>query len=232
MSLTLTAEERVARARADLRMGAPIVLVSQSGGALVLAAETVSDARLAEIRALGPREIDIAISDHRAETLKARAYDGKLARVVLSDRDDARFVRATADPAGDLATPMKGPYLTRRDGPSDLHGLALNLVKQARLLPAAVVAVWSEAAVAERLGEQGRLSVLSEIEVHRAAEAAIRMQLISGAKVPTRFAEAGKVHVYRPEDGGEEHYAVEVGRPGRSTPVLSRLHSACFTGDV
>ncbi|MEM6464743.1 MAG: GTP cyclohydrolase II, partial [Pseudomonadota bacterium] len=31
---------------------------------------------------------------------------------------------------------------------------------------------------------------------------------------------------------GEEHYAIEIGRPSRSEPVLTRLHSACFTGDV
>ncbi|MDC1297506.1 GTP cyclohydrolase II, partial [Octadecabacter sp.] len=33
-------------------------------------------------------------------------------------------------------------------------------------------------------------------------------------------------------DGGEEHYAIEIGHPDRSKPVLTRLHSACFTGDV
>ena len=44
--------------------------------------------------------------------------------------------------------------------------------------------------------------------------------------------EAGRLHVYRPDDGGEEHYAIEVGRPDRAAPVLARLHSACFTGDV
>jgi GTP cyclohydrolase II len=38
--------------------------------------------------------------------------------------------------------------------------------------------------------------------------------------------------VFRPDDGGEEHYAIEIGRPDRSKPVLARLHSACFTGDV
>ena len=38
--------------------------------------------------------------------------------------------------------------------------------------------------------------------------------------------------MFRPEDGGEEHYAVEIGAPSRSEPVLARLHSACFTGDL
>ena len=50
--------------------------------------------------------------------------------------------------------------------------------------------------------------------------------------MPTRFAAAGRVHVFRPDDGGEEHYAVEIGTPDRASPVLARLHSACFTGDV
>jgi GTP cyclohydrolase II len=43
---------------------------------------------------------------------------------------------------------------------------------------------------------------------------------------------AGRVHVFRPDDGTEEHYAIEIGKPDRSQPVLARLHSACFTGDV
>jgi GTP cyclohydrolase II len=47
-----------------------------------------------------------------------------------------------------------------------------------------------------------------------------------------RLAGIGRLHVFRPDDGGIEHYAVEVGRPDRDRPVLARLHSACFTGDV
>ena len=40
------------------------------------------------------------------------------------------------------------------------------------------------------------------------------------------------MHIFRPDDGGDEHYAIEVGSPDRARPVLARLHSACFTGDV
>jgi GTP cyclohydrolase II len=42
----------------------------------------------------------------------------------------------------------------------------------------------------------------------------------------------GRVHIFRPDDGGVEHYAIEIGQPDRAAPVLARLHSACFTGDV
>ena len=145
---------------------------------------------------------------------------------------DAAWVLATADPSRDLATPLKGPYATRREGPSDLHAMALALAKRARLLPAAVVAVWSDAGPVRSLAAGAGLTTLTGLLLRRAAEAAPRMERVSGARVPTRFAAAGRCHVFRPADGGEEHYAIEIGQPSRTAPVLARLHSACFTGDV
>jgi GTP cyclohydrolase II len=80
MGLGLTPLERLARARADLRMGVAVVLRDDDGAALVAAAETATAARLADLRGAGA--VDDALTDSRAETLKARAYDGDLARVV------------------------------------------------------------------------------------------------------------------------------------------------------
>ena len=59
-----------------------------------------------------------------------------------------------------------------------------------------------------------------------------RLNAVVSARLPMRLAGAGRLHVFRPDDGGVEHYAIEVGRPPRDAPVLARLHSACFTGDV
>ena len=230
--LQLTVEEAVARARADLRIGAPIALVSGAGGALVLAAETAGAERLEDLRRLGPQGVDLAISHRRADTLKARAYDGDLARIAVPGEADIAWVRATADPSLDLAHPLRGPYRTRRDGGAGLHRLGMLIAKQARLLPAVLVAAWPDAAEVERLAAEAGLTRLDELMVHRAAEASVSIARVSGARVPTRFAEAGRVHVFRPADGGEEHYAVEIGAPDRTGPVLARLHSACFTGDV
>ncbi|MEM1101143.1 MAG: GTP cyclohydrolase II, partial [Pseudomonadota bacterium] len=55
---------------------------------------------------------------------------------------------------------------------------------------------------------------------------------VVSAGLPMALAGRGRLHVFRPDDGGEEHYAVEIGQPDRAKPVLARLHSACFTGDV
>ena len=54
MPLGPSITERLNRARADLRMGVPVVLVGPDGGALIVAVEVLDQARLAALRALGP----------------------------------------------------------------------------------------------------------------------------------------------------------------------------------
>ncbi len=215
--------ERLARARADLRMGVPIVL---EGGALVLAAETLDAARLADLRTLGGEAV-LAVTSWRAQTLKARAYDGDIARIVLPPDANLNWVRSIADPADDLRAPMKGPLQTVRDGSADLHRAAIALAKAARLLPATVVLALDDAA---GFAAHNNLTLIP-------ADAALDTGLsplnpIISARLPLDVSEAGRLHIFRPDDGAEEHYAVEIGKPDRSKPVLSRLHSACFTGDL
>ena len=225
MDLRLTPAEMVNRARADLRLGVPVVLRDAGARALVLAAEVASPERLAQMQALGP-DLTLAITSHRADTLKARAYDGDLARVIVPRDAALAWVRALADPADDLRHPMKGPLRTDRDSAADIHRAGIALAKSAQLLPAVlVVAVPDSLSTAD----------LTEVAVPMLRAELARETLLSpviSARLPMAAAKAGRVHVFRPSDGGVEHYAIEVGQPDRAAPVLARLHSACFTGDV
>jgi GTP cyclohydrolase II len=228
MALGLTPQEKLARARADLRMGVAVALVGEEAGALVAAAEVATADRLDDLRRLGA--VDLALTARRAGTLKARAYDGDLARIILPDDSDLAWVRATSDPSADLAFPMKGPFATRRGGDAALHRAAIALAKQAHLLPAALVVATGRERALALAAKNGLLaieaaSVPAGLVPRRLAEAA-------AARVPLAISEAGRVRVFRDLDGSEEHYAVEVGAPDRAAPVLCRLHSACFTGDL
>ncbi|MCB1376349.1 MAG: GTP cyclohydrolase II, partial [Rhodobacteraceae bacterium] len=136
MTLLPSPIERLARARADLRIGLPVVLRGEGRALLAAAAETLSPERLAALLALG--EAVIAVTDWRAKTLKARAYDGDLARLVLPKDASAELVAALADPAEDMTHPMKGPFREARGGDASLHRAAIRLTKSARLLPAVV----------------------------------------------------------------------------------------------
>ena len=218
--------EKLARARADLRMGLPIVLAGPDP-MLVLAAETLSADRLAAVQALSPDTV-LAITDHRARTLKARAYDGDLARIVLPADAGLTWVLGVADPADDLKTPMKGPLVSARGGDATAHRAALLLAKSARLLPAALLAPLPS----EDFARDNDLTVIPVEAVIPALTMAPSLSPVVSARLPLSVSESGRLHVFRPDDGSEEHYAVEIGRPDRTAPVLARLHSACFTGDL
>lgn len=227
MSLLPTPTETLARARADLRLGLAVVLSDEgAGGLLVLAVESLTADRLDDLRRLGAPVL--ALTARRAETLKARAYDGDLARVAVPADATVDWLFALADPVDDLRVPMKGPLLTLREGDAALCRAGLTLAKGAQLLPAVVAVGLTDPAAFARDHGLTHVALPTCGEILRLSP----MEEVISARLPMAAAAAGRVHVFRPDDGGAEHYAIEIGRPDRAQPVLARLHSACFTGDV
>lgn len=216
-SLLPTTGELVARATADLRIGLPVAI----GPWLVAALEVLTPERLAALRAAGPAQI--VLTGWRAQTLKLAAYDGDVVRLALPEGADCALLRALADPARDLEQPLKGPFAAIREGDAGIARLGVALAKAAQLLPALLIV---EAPTPSGLTVLAPQALASQL----AAEAVLRQ--VSAARVPLAAARDSRLHIFRPEDGGPEHYAIEVGHPDRDRPVLARLHSACFTGDV
>ncbi|MFV0292156.1 MAG: GTP cyclohydrolase II [Paracoccus sp. (in: a-proteobacteria)] len=218
MSLLPTLEEQISRARSDLRMGLPVII----GDWLTAAVETLHPARLASACALG--QPVLVITARRAETLKARAYDGDLARIHVPTSADITWLRAVMDPSTDMATPLKGPFATLRDGNTIPHLAAITLTKSAQLLPA-VLMVQTDTALSA-------LTRLSPVPLMEALATESLLHPVAAARLPLEASEQTRLHILRPEDGATEHYAVEIGTPSRTKAALVRLHSACFTGDV
>jgi GTP cyclohydrolase II len=226
MPLQPDPRELVARARADLRVGLAVVLGLDGQAALVASAETLTADRLAAMRAVAAPFL--AITPRRADTLKARAYSDDVARVILPDDADMTWVRNVADPADDMMMPLKGPLATLRGGAEGIAHAAIRLVKSAHLLPAALIVPVVDGKATAAAHGLTWLDLTAAVDVWETGA----LTEVSAARVPMAVSRAGRLRVFRPGDGGEEHYAVEIGRPDRSEPVLTRLHSACFTGDV
>ncbi|SDY31438.1 GTP cyclohydrolase II [Jannaschia faecimaris] len=210
--LSPTPSELLARACADLRVGLPVSV----GNVVLASVETLSAERLEGLRRAG--DLVLTLSGRRAETLKARAYDGDVARIAVPEGVDLAWLRAVADPANDLRAPMKGPLATLRGGDCAPWRTGVRLAKAAQLLPA-VVGVIAQAP-----------SGITRLSVDLSATPPLPPTLISAARVPLAVERQSRVQVFR--DGVEEHYAIEIGMIDRAAPVLTRLHSACFTGDV
>ncbi len=220
MNLNLTQWERTARALSDLRLGLPIVLDGGSERVLMAAAEVISPDRLSALRALGTAHV--AVTARRASVLNAMVYDGDLTRIVLPDSADQRWLSAMADPSQDLNYPAKGPFQALRGGDAAAERSALKLCKQARLLPAAVIVR------APEVLPEGLL----HYDISQEMPLVSALNHITAARVPLAAARETRLHVFGHGADFAEHYAVEIGQPSRSKPVLCRLHSACLTGDI
>ena len=224
MSIGLTALERIARARSNFRMGVGVVLCSGEDQWLAAPSETVTAERFLAMREMGVMEL--TITDWRAQTLSTWATDGDIARLALPQDKGLDWVRSVCDPSDDLNTPLKGPFTPIFGGIVEAHRTALAICKMALLLPSAVLVNVS--------GQDLQGVDLIDLKlISKAMEGSInQLTEVSVANVPLKVSNASRVHVFRPQDGGEEHYAIEIGNPERNVPVLSRLHSACFTGDL
>ncbi|HHC29162.1 MAG TPA: GTP cyclohydrolase II, partial [Rhodobacterales bacterium] len=213
MTLEPDAKELAARARADLRVGLPIVLGLDGAAGLVAAAETLSADRLADIREAGTPVL--AITPRRAETLKARAYSDHVARVILPADAGCDWVENVANPADDLMMPLKGPLATERGGDERIAHAALRLTKSAHLLPAALVLPLEDGHSFAALHGLTWLDLTGAEEILSQTGS---LTQVSAARVPLEVSRAGRVMVFRPSDGGEEHYAVEIGHADRAQP--------------
>lgn len=231
-SLAPSVTARVMRVKGDLRLGVPVVLTHGDDAALVVAVEGLSAERFAAMMSLGALP-QLALTRHRAAVLGLKDLPvAKALAMGLPASVDLAALQALADPKSGMAQPAAAPII---GSPSEIiagrpiHRAGIALAKAAQLLPAAfVIPVPDGVAEATRHG----LSLIAAEDVLAELNAARVQQPVSSAALPMAAHEAGRVHVFRPDDGGIEHYAIEIGKPDPTRPVLVRLHSACFTGDV
>jgi len=219
-----------------LRRGEPVLLTERNHAMLALAAEFVSPDNLTLLRGVADRPLHIVLTRRRVIALgfaRRDADPGALSGAVslaLSSKITAAVIRNLADPAASLGVqpPGLGPEPAVAEG---LELAAVLLAKLAALLPAAVVLPLApaEAALARRRTDFAVVD--SELVLTRRAAMA-GLSRVAEARVPLADAEDAKLIAFRPGDGGSEHLAILIGAPDPDAPVLVRLHSACFTGDV
>jgi GTP cyclohydrolase II len=112
---------------------------------------------------------------------------------------------------------------------------AIELAKLARLLPAVVLGPLSGDPGNKRRdwARDQDLVYVDAADVASYEEIAARnLQQVAQANVPLEGAENARILAWRPSDGGKEHLAIVVGEIDPTEPVLIRLHSECFTGDL
>ncbi len=112
---------------------------------------------------------------------------------------------------------------------------AIELAKLARLLPAVVLGPLTRDPHNKRRdwAREHDLLYVDTADVLSYEDTASRnLRQVAQAHVPLEGAENTRILAWRPSDGGKEHLAIVVGEIDPTEPVLIRLHSECFTGDL
>jgi GTP cyclohydrolase II len=213
----------VARGIDALRRGWPIVIADGADRLTLLAIETADAGRLA---AFAPDGVyDVLLSGERAATLMlgnqgaiGDARSGvRIAQVPWLDLDAAT---ALADPARDLASPMKGPFRTQPIANPRLTGSGLKLARLAGVLPAFFLR-------AETI-DDAPVVVAETVDGY---DSPSHLRIASRAQLPVSALEHTEIIAFRSAEEAVEHVALVIGNPNGRAPLV-RLHSECLTGDV
>ena len=245
-SRTAAAQTAVERAMAELRRGGIVVLRGNDGsGGLVIAAESCGPRALQRLQGLAQEAPVLVTTRRRAEAIGMEIPphiaggmgetnkpitldlpDGVPVDIILRPHESEQAGRHIA------LSHLSRPVASRAPQVAEA---AIELAKIARLLPAVVVGPLSRDPGNKRRdwAREQDLLYVEAAEIASYEETAARtLQQVAQAHVPLEGAENARILAWRPSDGGKEHLAIVVGEIDPTEPVLIRLHSECFTGDL
>ncbi|SFF87314.1 GTP cyclohydrolase II [Novosphingobium sp. CF614] len=134
---------------------------------------------------------------------------------------DLETARAVADPALDLAHPMKGPFAAEPLEDPEAARAAMELARLAGILPAFLVAP----------APAGEAQGVSPADL-AAWKDTRRLAIAARARLPVAACETAEIIAFRALDDLREHVALVIGTQDGNRPPLVRLHSECLTGDI
>jgi GTP cyclohydrolase II len=204
-----------AKAIDALRRGWPIAVEGPEASIGLVAIETADGV---------DRASGILLSAARAATLKLanQLAAADVAQPVLIKAPaelDASLALAIADPALDLRYPMKGPFAAQALPDLKAAAAAMELAREAGLLPAFLVV------------DASRAEVVATVADVTAFQDAGALRIAARAKLPVSASADAELVAFRSTADAADHVALVIGQRDSSVPVV-RLHSECLTGDV
>jgi GTP cyclohydrolase II len=208
----------VALALDALRHGWAIRIEGENGALDLLPAET-------GFAQPGIYSARLLISATRAATLKlANQRDAAApeAPVIIHGGEpfSLHSARILADPALDLAEPMRGPFRAEPIAAQDAAVAALDLARLAGILPAFMVSTGVEPAAHVSTADLAAFKDPLDLTIQ------------ARARLPVGACDDAEIVAFRARDDMREHIALVIGVQSSEQVPLVRLHSECLTGDV
>ena len=220
------------RAIAEIRRGMPVLIQTDTCNRLMIASETLKDdffdLLVGESRENIPTYL--TITHNRSNQIGFKSQN----KIPLS-------IEITQDLAKDHIFEFIG---LQKQGESNKISLntkmfdndpsidaSIELCKIAKLLPSSISTELDVNRAKFLLAGNKFISVSADDIFAYNFNQANSLEIVSEAKVPLKACENTKILAFRPSNGGHEHLAILINFENKS-PVLTRIHSECYTGDL
>ena len=227
---------KIERAISELRRGGKLVISDNNTGysVLLVASELIHDNTINELSKLALSRPNIILSQNRCRALGIKDI-GEPCSILINNK-------WSKDDILSLCMPLAGHKIPQINGllPESNKGIVYScilLLRQSRLLPSGLMAIISNISI-EKINKWAFDNNLININVSdiRSYEEinANNLTMAVKAKVPISYTENCEIIIFRPKDGGNEHFCLVFGknRSLKNDHALIRIHSQCITGDV
>lgn len=227
--------QAVQRAISDLRRGGAVLVRDKENDAyLVRAAEQMDNNTIANMAQLSRSAPYLLISTNRALAIGLTPReDAAACSIALSDEQNNDIIRGLI---GDIPLKVDIEDLSiLGEKPLSVADSILILMRVARLLPAAIstrLPQTDHASLRLWADEHGIL-IIQDNDIRRFETiSASLLKEVARARLPLADAEDAQIAIFRPGDGGTEHFAIIISNGDRLAAPPVRIHSQCITGDI
>lgn len=229
---------KIERAISELRRGGKIVITDNNHNLSVLIspAELIQDDTIENFSRLAKSRPNIVLSANRCKALGINSNNKPCSLLISKDWKSLDIISLCLPPSTKKLE-FNGVIIETANG---IASSALLILRQARLLPAAIMSLISNVQIENIRNWCFKNDLINvDLEDIRTYETLSADNLVMAVKanVPLAYTDNCEILVFRPRDGGHEHFCLIFGKTRQITNnsrinPLVRIHSQCITGDI
>ncbi len=230
---------KIERAISELRRGGKIVISDSNSGSsvLLMASELIQENTVQEFFERSLSRPNIILSNNRCNAIGIKVTNQSCS--ILIDKDwTMNDILSLCMPLTGHEIPIINGVIAERN--ESIVFYCLLILRQSRLLPAGLMSIISNVEP-ENLHQWAFNNNLIHINIndikYYEQHTAESLVMSVRAKVPIADTENCEIIIFRPKDGGDEHFCLVFGKTREiktavENDTLVRVHSQCITGDI
>ena len=230
---------KIERAISELRRGGKIVISDPNSrySVLLVASELIQKDTVQELSERALSRPNIILSNNRCNAIGIKITDQSCS--ILIDKDwSLHDILSLCMPLTGHKIPIINGVIAESN--ESIVFYCLLILRQSRLLPAGLMSIISNIAP-ENINQWAFNNNLIHINIsdikYYEQNTAESLVMSVKAKVPIAETENCEIIIFRPKDGGDEHFCLVFGKTRQIDTELEhntlvRVHSQCITGDV